>query len=356
MKVLIAAGGTGGHVYPALAVAQELKRKDPDIQVIFVGTRNGFEAKIIPDHGFPLEFIEVEGIQGKPLGQKIKSIMLLPSAFAATWRLVRHHQPNVVFGIGGYVSGMLLLIASIWGIPSAILEANVVAGFTNKFLSKFADRIYLAFEDSKKFFPEKKSVYSGNPIRNEILEVIPPTFTGKKKTVFIFGGSQGARRINVGVMEMIQSDPDYWKQFSFIHQTGPTGMNEVSSVYSKFGIDADVRQYFDKIMEAYDKSDFVIARAGSSVLEIAAVGRPSILIPYPHAAGHQLYNAQVLVDKGAAYLLKDADCNGNTLGKLLKNSFESPTVLREMSEAAIHFRNENAASVIADQFIEWSRR
>ena len=356
MKVLIAAGGTGGHVYPALAVAQELKRKDPNIQVIFVGTKTGFEAKIIPEHDFPLEFIDVEGIQGKPLKQKIKSIMKLPGAFAATWRLVRHHQPSAVFGIGGYVSGMLLIIAAIWGIPSAILEANVVAGFTNKFLSKFSDKIYLAFEESKKFFPVEKSVYSGNPIRNEILDVIPPTFTDKNKTIFIFGGSQGARRINLGVMEMIQSDPDYWKQFSFIHQTGPTGMNEVQSVYQKFGIHADVRQYFDKIMDAYDKSDFVIARAGSSVLEIAAVGRPSILIPYPHAAGHQLHNAQVMVDKGAAYLLKDADCNGNNLAKLLQQSFESPTVLRDMSEAALHFRNEDASSVIADQFIEWGKK
>lgn len=353
MKVLIAAGGTGGHVYPALAVAHELKRKDPNVQIIFVGTKNGFEANILPGHGFPIEFIEIGGIHAKSWDQKIKNIFLIPGALIKTQKLITKHKPDVVFGIGGYVSGLLLILSSMQGIHTAILEPNVVAGVTNKWLGKFVEKIYIAFEESRKYFPAKKWVYSGNPIREEILKIEPPSFSKPKKTIFIFGGSQGARKINQSIMEMIQTDADYWKKFSFIHQTGPMGTNEVQSVYQKFSIDADVRPYFDQIMEAYGKADFVIARAGSSVLEIAAVGRPSILIPYPFAAGHQLYNAEILVRHGAAYLLKDADCTGLTLEKLLKKSFESPETMHEMSKAALTFRNEHASEMIADQFIKW---
>ncbi|MEZ4845407.1 MAG: UDP-N-acetylglucosamine--N-acetylmuramyl-(pentapeptide) pyrophosphoryl-undecaprenol N-acetylglucosamine transferase [Bdellovibrionota bacterium] len=195
---------------------------------------------------------------------------------------------------------------------------------------------------------------SGNPIRENILKISPPNFLDTQKTIFIFGGSQGARKINQSVMEMVRADPSYWKNFSFIHQTGPGDTEEVQSTYNSLGIQADVRKYFDEIMEAYAKSHFVIARAGSSILEVAAIGRPSILIPYPYAAGHQFYNAEILVNHGGAYLLKDADCNGQSLSDIIKPALQSEVILKNMSASALKFRNENAAMQIAAQFVQWS--
>lgn len=356
MKIMIAAGGTGGHVYPALAVAQELKKKNPNVEIVFVGTKKGFEAKIIPDHGFPLEFMEIGGLHSVSVSKKLKNLLLIPNAVRITHHFLKTHKPDVVFGVGGYVSGLLLILASFKKIPTAILEPNVVAGATNKFLGRFATKIFLAFEESKKYFPAHKCVHSGNPIREDILEIPPPDFSQSKKTIFIFGGSQGARKINQGVMEMIQADPSFWKNFNFIHQTGPGDTEEVKKNYQDHGIESDVRTYFDQIMEAYAKSHFVIARAGSSILEIAAIGRPSVLIPYPYAAGHQLYNAEVLVKHQAAFLLKDADCNGKTLSNIMKPAMESEASLLKMSKAALKFRTENASKDIADQFLSWIKK
>lgn len=356
MKLLIAAGGTGGHVYPALAVAQELKRLDPNVEIVFIGTKKGFEASIVPAHGFPLEFMEIGGIHGTSLIKKIKSALLIPQAMFATARLISKHKPDVVFGIGGYVSGLMLILSAWKGIPTAILEPNVVAGMTNQWLGKFVKKIYLAFEESKKYFPEDKIEKSGNPIREEILKLSPPNFLGSEKTIFIFGGSQGARKINQSVIEMIKTDVSYWKNFTFIHQTGPHDAGETKNAYQQLGIKSDVRPYFDQIMEAYAKCHFVIARAGSSILEIAAIGRPSILIPYPYAAGHQLYNAEILVKHGAAYLLKDAECTGQTLSNILKPAMQSAQILETMSRQALTFRHENAASIIAKQFLAWAKK
>lgn len=356
MKLLIAAGGTGGHVYPALAVAQELKRIDPNVEIVFIGTKKGFEASIVPSHGFPLEFMEIGGLHGTSITKKIKSALLIPQALFATSRLISKHKPDVVFGIGGYVSGLMLILSALKGIPTAILEPNVVAGMTNQWLGKFVRKIYLAFDESKKYFPEHKIERSGNPIREDILKLSPPNFSESEKTIFIFGGSQGARKINQSVVEMVKGDLSYWKNFTFIHQTGPQDAGETKNAYQQMGIKADVRPYFDQIMEAYAKSHFVIARAGSSILEIAAIGRPSVLIPYPYAAGHQLYNAEILVKHGAAYLLKDAECSGQTLSNILKPAMQSAEILGKMSRQALTFRHEHAASIIAKQFLSWAKK
>ncbi len=353
MKVLIAAGGTGGHVYPALAVAQELKLKKPDVQIIFVGTKKGFEASIIPSHGFELEFMEVSGFSATTLAKKIKSILLVPGAVIRTARLLSKHKPDVVFGIGGYVSGLLLMMSAFKKIPTAILEPNVMAGMTNRWLGKIVDKIYLAFDESEKFFPSKKTLKTGNPIRKEILNVLPPDFSQSPKTIFIFGGSQGAKKINQSVIEMVKSDVHFWKNFLFIHQVGPHDGGATKLAYEQLGIQADVRPYFEQMMQAYEKSHFVIARAGSSILEIAAVGRPSILIPYPYASGHQYYNADILVKHGASYLLMDQECNGQSLSKLLKSAIQSENILKSMSNRALDFRSENASKMISDQFISW---
>lgn len=356
MKILIAAGGTGGHVYPAIAIAKEIRRRNPESQIVFVGTRGGFEATIVPEHGFEIEFIELGGLNSASFGKKIRNTLLLPKAFLLSDRLLHKYRPHVVFGIGGYTSGPLLLLAALKKIPTAILECNAIAGATNRWLGKFCGKVFGAFEVAQKYFPKNKYIFSGIPIRDEILKIPSPRFDAHKKTVFIFGGSQGASRINKSVLEMLQKSPEFWKNHSFIHQTGPHDFDEVKKTYHRLGIEADVRKFFNKIYEAYAKAHFVIARSGSSVMEISAIGLPSILIPYPYAADdHQKANAEAFAQANASVLVKDHECNGEVLFHILKPILESDETLQHMSRQALTFRIENAASIIVDQFSTWAR-
>lgn len=355
MKILIAAGGTGGHVYPAIAVANEIRRRHPDSEITFVGTRNGFEATIVPEQKFPIEYIEIKGMNSKSAMSKFQSFTLLPKSFKMSNDLLKKYQPDIVFGIGGFTSGPLLLLAAFKRIHTAIMEPNAIAGFTNRWLGKFVEKVFITFDHASRYFPKNKWIHSGNPIRKEILEIGKPNFTVPKKTIFIFGGSQGASKINQSVMEMIKKDPIYWRQFSFIHQTGPHDFEKARRLYHRFKIDADVRKFFSKIYEAYEKSHFIIARSGSSVMEIAAVGRPSILIPFPYSADdHQMANAEVLSTANAAVLVRDEECNGEVLYSFLKLMFDSSDGLERMSARALTFRIENAASIIVDQFEQWT--
>lgn len=355
MKVLIAAGGTGGHVYPAVAVANEIRRRHPNSEITFVGTRSGFEATIVPEQKFSIEYIEIKGLNSKSAISKFHSLRLLPKAFKISNDLLKKYKPDIVFGIGGYTSGPLLLLAAMKRIHTAIMEPNAIAGFTNRWLGKFVEKVFVTFEYAGKYFAKNKWIHSGNPIRKEILEIEKPNFAIPKKTIFIFGGSQGASKINESVLEMIKKDPIYWRQFSFIHQTGPHDFERVRRLYHRFKIDADVRKFFSKIYEAYEKSHFVIARSGSSVMEIAAVGRPSILIPYPYAADdHQMANAEVLSTANAAILVRDEECTGDVLYSFLKVMFDSNDSLERMSARALTFRVDNAASIIVDEFEKWT--
>lgn len=354
---MIAAGGTGGHVYPAIAVARELRQRDPEAEIVFVGTKKGFEAKLVPSEGFDIEYVEIGGIHSKSIFTKFQNILLLPKAFYLTNQLLNKYKPDVVFGIGGYTAGPLLLLAGLKKIPTAILEANAIAGRTNRWLGKFASKIFLAFKEAQKYFPKSKCVYSGNPLREEILSIASPDFSASKKVVFIFGGSQGARRINLGIVDMIQKNPAEWKKYSFIHQTGEHEFEAVRSAYQSHGIEADVRKYFDNISDSYGKCHFVIARSGSSILEIAAAGRPSLLIPYPFAADqHQLANAQAFSKTGAAFLLEDHQCNGDNLYSLLQPILSSDAALEKMSKQALQFRKEHASKQIVEQFFAWAGR
>ncbi len=357
MRILIAAGGTGGHVYPAIAIAKEIRRQNPASKITFVGTHKGFESKLVPAEGFDLEFVEIAGLHSKAFSTKLQNLFLLPKAFHLSNQLLEKYNPDIVFGIGGYTSGPLLLLAAIKKIHTAILEPNAIAGVTNRWLGKFVEKIFLTFEDAKFFFPEKKCIYSGNPLREEILSITPPDFSSAKKTIFIFGGSQGAKKINLSVVEMIEKNPQEWKKYSFIHQTGEHEFETVQKTYQKHGIEADVRKYFDRISEAYVKAHFVIARSGSSVMEIAAAGRPSLLIPYPFAADdHQKANAQSFANAGAAFLVEDSKCNGEVLHSLLQPTLSSNEKLKKMSEQALTFRQDNASVIIVNQFSSWTDR
>ena len=345
--ILIAAGGTGGHVYPAIALAQSIQKTHSNVNILFCGTAKGFESTIVPKHGFKLEFFELQGLNSKGWLYKIQSLMLIPKSLLLAYRLIRKIKPMFVLGIGGYVSGPLLFMARLCGVRTAVVEPNAVGGWTNRVLSKWTSHVFLAFEKAAVYFPKSKCIYSGNPIRESILNIPPPTFDSLTKTIFVFGGSQGAQKINRGVLEMIRLNPDFWKHFKWIHQTGVATHREVLDGYQALGIPAVVQPFFEDISKPYALCDFIIARAGSSILEIASIGRPCLLIPYPFAAdAHQMDNAKLLEQQRACLVMEDAFVDGVSLGKVLEPLLASSKELKKMSDAILKFRQSNASSII----------
>ncbi|MFH1263724.1 MAG: undecaprenyldiphospho-muramoylpentapeptide beta-N-acetylglucosaminyltransferase [Pseudomonadota bacterium] len=348
MKLLLAAGGTGGHVIPALTIANAARLLEEKAPILFVGTAKGFENDLVPGTGYGLELIRLRGLKGKGIAEKIANAALLPGAFLQSWRILRRFSPTAVFGIGGYASGPILLLAALSNHRTAILEPNAIPGFANRVLARFVDRVFVAFDEARARLPETKCVVSGNPIRAEILAVPPPTFEGKKRGILIFGGSQGARRINQAVIDMLPDFAPEREQVFFIHQTGQADYDRVLRAYREHGIPSDVQPFIRDMAGAYRASDVVIARSGSSVLEIAACGRPAILVPFPHAADdHQRANARVIERAGAALVIEDGALDGKTLSMELRELLRDPGRLKRMSGAALSLRRADAARVIA---------
>lgn len=346
MRILFAAGGTGGHVFPALSLAEAFLREDPGATIAFVGTAKGMETTLVPKAGHELFCLKVEGVKGKGAWQRIKSLCMIPAALFEASRILSRFKPDCVIGIGGYASGPVLFLASVNGIRTGILEPNAVPGFSNRVLAKFVRRVYVAFPVARLWFPVDKTLVTGNPIRPGILSIPPPDFQGKKLRVLVFGGSQGAHRINLAVCGMFGLMGTATREFSFTHQTGRSDLDEVRAAYQKAGIDADVREFIDDMDRAYAGADVVIARSGSSVLEIAACGRPSILIPYPYAADdHQMANARVLEQKGASVVIADRELTAENLWKSLREIRE-PGRLAAMSRAALELRAADASAKI----------
>lgn len=348
MKILFAAGGTGGHVFPALAIAKAIQHLHPSADVLFVGTDRGFEKTLVPQAGYKITFLQVAGLKGKGLMDRLKGVALLPKAFLQSWKILSRYQPDAVFGIGGYTSGPILLLAKFRKIRTGILEPNSKSGMSNRILAKFVDRIYVAFQESIVDFPTSKCVFTGNPIRLDILSVPPPNFDGEKKCILIFGGSQGAKRLNDAMVSALPDLVPYKSQLSFIHQTGSLDELKTREMYRNFGFEADVFPFQDDMATLYRKSHIIVARSGSSVVEMAACGRPSILIPYPFAADdHQRTNARVMEKNGAAIYLEDAECTGHKLAALIVELIKNKDRLVSMSKSALSLRKDDASEKIA---------
>jgi len=312
----------------------------------------GMEKDLVPKEGFRLEFLKLGGIKGKGLWVRLQSIFRLPQAFLEAKRLIERHKPDIVFGIGGYASGPLLLVASLKGIHTAIMEPNAIPGFSNRVLAHFVRRIYIGFDITKARLscPQKIRV-SGNIIKPEILNVGRPVFQKGYMRILIFGGSQGAHAINQAVIEMLPMLQKYKGRLSFIHQTGRADRHVVESAYRTHGFEARVAEFIDDMAEVYGSSHLVIARSGSSVAEIAATGRPSILIPYPYAAdNHQKVNAELMVAAKAAILISSSDLDGKRLTQELVSLVEDDARLRTMSQGAWSMRKDKALDIIFGDF------
>ena len=348
MKVLFAAGGTGGHIFPAIAVANEVLRRDKASEVLFVGTARGLETRIVPEAGFQLSLINSAGLKNVGFVGKIKGLSVLPKSFIEARQIIRQFRPHVVVGAGGYVSGPVLLMAAIMGVPTLVMDSNALPGFTNRQLARFVDKAALTFEASLPYFGTK-GVVTGNPVRKEFFEV-PPKKEARSLTA-IFGGSQGARAINNAMADALPHLAELKDRLTITHQTGEADFEKIRELYGRSDYPmADVRPFIANMFDEFARADLVICRAGATTCaELAAAGKASIMIPLPTAADdHQRKNAGASEEGGAAKVLLQADLNGEKLAELIRTTIDDAEKLSAMEAAAKAMGRADAAERTAD--------
>ncbi|MEO6051994.1 MAG: undecaprenyldiphospho-muramoylpentapeptide beta-N-acetylglucosaminyltransferase [Pyrinomonadaceae bacterium] len=356
MKVLIAAGGTGGHIYPGIAVAKEILRRDADSEVLFVGTARGLEKKIVPDNGFQLSLINSAGLKNVGFVGKVKGLSVLPKSFLEARRIIRQFRPHVVVGAGGYVSGPVLMMAAIMGVPTLVMDSNALPGFTNRRLARFVEKAALTFDDAVPHFG-KKGVVTGNPVRSEFFEIRAKE-RSEEFHVLIFGGSQGARAINNAMTDALGDLAEYAGRLTVTHQTGESDFEAIKNAYAGSTFDdADVRLFISDMFVEFAKADLVICRAGATTCaELAAAGKAAIMVPLPTAADdHQRKNAEAFERAGAAKMLLQQDLRSDTLASEIKKLIESPATITEMESAAKRLGRPDAAEKTVDIIDELKR-
>ena len=346
MKVLIAAGGTGGHIYPGIAVAQEIMRRDSAAKVLFVGTARGLETRLVPQAGFELSLIDSAGLKNVSFVARLKGLAILPKSFVSARRLIRAFKPDVVVGAGGYVSGPVVLMAAFSGRPTLVMESNALPGWTNRVLARFVNRAAVSFEQALPYF-RGKGVVTGNPVRREFFEIPPKIREPGKLSLLIFGGSQGARALNeamVAALPLLKSLP---VTLRIRHQTGPADFERVKAAYAAAGWNenAEVRSYIDDMMSDFAAADLVICRAGATTTaELIAAGKASIMVPFPYAADdHQRKNAEALQAAGAARMIVQQELSGERLVKELATLVREPQQIARMEEASRRLAHGDSA-------------
>jgi UDP-N-acetylglucosamine--N-acetylmuramyl-(pentapeptide) pyrophosphoryl-undecaprenol N-acetylglucosamine transferase len=352
MKVLIAGGGTGGHLFPALAVAEAFRARDPENRIVFVGSQRGLENSLVAREGYELKVIEAAAWKGKGIGGKLISLLAIPKSLWQSGRLLRSVRPALVIGVGGYASGPVVLTAWAMGFRTAIHEQNSFPGLSNRILGRFVGRVFISFENSGAHFPRRKTVLTGNPVRKKLQRVKEDSREpgGKEFTLFIFGGSQGAHRLNQAMEEVLPHLGELKGRMRIIHQTGEKDYDYVRTFYEREGVAAEVHRFIYDMERAYRAADLILCRAGATTLfELMAMGKAAILVPYPYAANdHQTLNAKALVDAGAALMVGNADLNGEGLSRLLREMQEDPERRKRMGERAAALAQPGAAEKIAD--------
>ncbi len=359
MRMLVAGGGTGGHVFPGIALAEEVVGRHPGNDVVFVGTARGLEAKVVPQAGFPIELIEVKGLKGMGLLGALLNLFLLPGAFLQSWRILRKWRPDVVVGVGGYASGPVVLMAWLMRIPTAVQEQNAVAGFTNRMLGRFAEAAFTAFPAAGRWFPRRRVHQLGNPIRRQLMEnYMRPSAPHDRPRMLVFGGSQGAHALNMRVIEALPHLADLRDQLRITHQTGARDREQVERGYRACGFEPDVREFITDMSSAYAESDLVVCRAGATTLaELTVCKKPAILVPFPAAAdNHQVMNARSLADAGAAVMIEEREITGELLASEIRAILSHPERREQMARAAGMLGSPQAASEITDVCAELVRR
>jgi UDP-N-acetylglucosamine--N-acetylmuramyl-(pentapeptide) pyrophosphoryl-undecaprenol N-acetylglucosamine transferase len=357
--MLIAGGGTGGHLFPGVAVARTLKRMHPDMELVFVGAGRALESRALEKEGFALEILNVKAFRGKgPLGRITSILGMIPAVMKAR-ALLKKYRPGLVLAVGGYAAVPLGIAAKLAGLPLAVQEQNTVPGLTNKILGKWARVIFTAFDEAEKFFDPQRVQLMGNPVRPELLERAEEVMPGRpgpaeRFNLLVVGGSQGAHTLNVGVSRAMQHLHELKHRLNVQHQTGADDLETVRKAYADAGVEAEVGAFFDDMGAAYANAHLVICRSGAmTVSELTALGRASICVPFPHAVDdHQTKNAASLVKAGAAELVPDMAFKPETAAKMINELADDPGKLSRMESLAATLGKKNAADRIARACLE----
>jgi UDP-N-acetylglucosamine--N-acetylmuramyl-(pentapeptide) pyrophosphoryl-undecaprenol N-acetylglucosamine transferase len=364
VRVLIAGGGTGGHLYPGVALAREIARREPGAQIVFVGTATGVEATVVPREKFPLELIRVTGLKGKSKVELVRGFFVLPLAALDAWRVISRYRPDVVIGVGGFASGPVLLLAALRGYPTMLLEQNALPGVTNRLLARWVRAAAVTFDEALATFPGTGFV-TGNPVRPEFFAreekeaddhfVSPPNAA----RVLIFGGSQGAHAINVAMVEAAtRLAAAGVPPLALTHQTGERDVELVRDAYRRAGLEARVEAFLFEMDREMKAADIVVCRAGATTLsELAAAGKPAILVPLPTAADdHQRKNADVIARAGGGEVIEERELSGQRLADVLTRLGGDAKRRESMSKAIRRFARPDAAARIADKVWELAGR
>jgi len=351
LKVLVAAGGSGGHFYPALAVVNELVARQPGAQITFAATSRGLEGKLATQAGYPVEMVRVEPLRGGSILRRLKSAAGLPIAAVDAWKLLSRCRPDIVMGVGGYLSGPLLALASLRRVPTLLVEPNVTPGLANQLLARFVDAAAVAWKETAEYFG-KKAFLSGNPVRAEITRV-PDAVPGKDLPVLLIGGSQGAHALNKTMTAALPLLEPFAERFRITHQTGPSDLEMVRSAYEGSSISARVEPYLEAMANEYSTCDLVICRAGATTCaELTAAGRAALMVPLPAAGGHQRHNAKALERAGAAIVIDQEELSPERLARTLLALLESPQQREEMANKARALARPDAAGTIVDRLLD----
>jgi UDP-N-acetylglucosamine--N-acetylmuramyl-(pentapeptide) pyrophosphoryl-undecaprenol N-acetylglucosamine transferase len=355
-RIMIVGGGTGGHLFPGIAVVEELRRRSPSVEVMFVGTGRGIEARVLPRLGEKLSMIDVRPWLGRSPFELLRNMAILPRAVSQAGTLLRSFKPELVLGLGGYTAGPVLLLAAAMRIPTALLEQNAHVGLTNRLLATTVGRAYLTYPETLHQFGTTKGRVLGNPVRRSFVEAAqlalhdPAGVEARARRVLVLGGSQGAKTLNEVVPVALALSNISTQGISVLHQTGDTMLDEVRRRYRGLGVNAEVVSFIDDMSRAYASASLVIARAGATTLaELCAIGKPSILIPYPHAAeDHQAKNALAMERAGAAIAIRESELTAEGLAAQTRELLSGRTRRRNMADAARKLGRPEAAAAIVD--------
>jgi UDP-N-acetylglucosamine--N-acetylmuramyl-(pentapeptide) pyrophosphoryl-undecaprenol N-acetylglucosamine transferase len=341
--MIVAGGGTGGHLFPGLAVAEQIAGADA-ASVLFVGSAFGIEARVIPTTRFAFRPIPIRGLRGRGWRGALQLAAQLPAALVRAWRILGSFRADLVLGVGGYASFPVVAAAWLRRVPSVLLEQNAHPGLANRALSRLAARVCTTFPDANAYFPPAKVVLTGNPVRG--FAVAAAATPGDGFTVLVFGGSQGAHRLNDAMADAVAALRAAIDDLHVVHQTGAADRAALQERYAALGVDADVREFIDDMGAAYHRADLVVCRSGATtVAELTALGKPAILVPYPFAADdHQRANAAVLATRGAAILLLDRELSGDRLAETIIALARDRARLAAMGEAARRLGMPDAAA------------
>ncbi len=376
MKLIIAGGGTGGHLFPGIAVAEEFLSRNTDHEVLFVGTERGIEARAVPAAGYPLELISAAGIRGKGAFTKIKGTALMIYGYAQSRKILKRFRPDLVLGVGGYASLPMVLAARGMQIPCFIHEQNAIPGLTNRLLARFATTVFITLEESARYFPAASTQLTGNPLRRQILDMVekvnssttPPIQHGGENrppfqregrggdgvfNLFIFGGSQGAHSINIAMIEALPILKGFPGKLIIVHQTGEKDCVEITAAYRTAGVEAEVTPFIGDMAAEYARADLIICRAGATTIaEVTACGKTCLFIPFPHAVDdHQRRNAEALLKKDACFMMLERELTGTTLAEAIRTLAEDPDLVYRTGETAFSLARLDAARIIVDKMM-----